>query len=64
MGLAGNIGVDLPTMNNKDERTIAAAQFDKVLPQPFERTAVNGYGFIQIIRKKERPSLMEVLRED
>lgn len=64
MGLAGNIGIDLPTMNNKDERAIAAAQIDKILPQPFERTAVNGYGFIQVIRRRERPSLMEVLRDD
>lgn len=64
MGITGNIGIDLPTMNNKDERAIAAAQIDKVLPQPFERTAVNGFGFIQIIRKRERPSLMELLREN
>lgn len=64
MGLTGNIGIDLPTMNNKDERAIAAAQIDKVLPLPFERTAVNGFGFIQIIRKRERPSLIELLRED
>lgn len=64
MGLAGSIGIDLPTMNNKDERIIAAAQIDKYLPLPFERTAVNGFGFVQIIRRRERPSLMEVLRAD
>ena len=64
MGLAGSIGIDLPTMNNKDERLVAAAQIDKYLPQPFERTAVNGFGFVQIIRKRERPSLIELLRAD
>lgn len=64
MGLTGSIGIDLPTMNNKDERMIAAAQIDKVLPLPFERTAVNGFGFVQIVRKRERASLMEVLRGD
>ncbi len=64
MGLAGSIGIDLPTMNNKDERAIAAAQVDKYLPLPFERTAVNGFGFIQIIRRRERASLMEILRAD
>ncbi|MGC4250034.1 MAG: ribonuclease [Sphingobium sp.] len=64
MGLSGSIGIDLPTMNNKDERAIAAAQIDKYLPLPFERTAVNGFGFIQIIRRRERASLMEVLRAD
>lgn len=64
MGLAGSIGIDLPTMNNKDERIVAAAQIDKYLPLPFERTAVNGFGFVQIIRKRERANLMEVMRED
>jgi len=64
MNLTGSIGIDLPTMNNKDERAIAAAQIDKILPQPFERTAVNGFGFVQIIRKRERASLIELLRED
>ena len=64
MGLSGSIGIDLPTMNNKDERMIAAAQIDKYLPLPFERTAVNGFGFLQIIRRRERPNLMEMLREN
>ena len=64
MGITGSIGIDLPTMNNKDERMTAAAQIDKYLPQPFERTAVNGFGFIQIIRRRERPNLIETLRED
>ncbi len=64
MGVTGSIGIDLPTMNNKDERLIAAAQIDKYLPQPFERTAVNGFGFVQIIRRRERPSLIELLRGD
>lgn len=64
MGISGSIGIDLPTMNNKDERLIAAAQIDKYLPQPFERTAVNGFGFVQIIRRRERPSLIELLRAD
>jgi hypothetical protein len=64
MGLTGSIGIDLPTMNNKEERTIAAAQIDKYLPLPFERTAVNGFGFIQIVRRRERPSLMEVVGND
>lgn len=64
MGIAGSIGIDLPTMNNKEERAVAAAQIDKYLPQPFERTAVNGYGFIQIVRRRERASLIELLRAD
>lgn len=64
LGITGSIGIDLPTMNNKDERLVAAAQIDKFLAQPFERTAVNGFGFVQIIRKRERASLIELLRAD
>ncbi|MET0240228.1 MAG: ribonuclease [Sphingobium sp.] len=64
MGITGSVGIDLPTMNNKDERLIAAAQIDKYMVLPFERTAVNGFGFVQIIRRRERPSLMELLRGD
>ncbi|MCP1469427.1 hypothetical protein J3E64_001102 [Sphingobium sp. OAS761] len=63
MGLTGSVGIDLPTMNNRDERMIAAAQIDKYLPLPFERTAVNGFGFLQIIRRRERANLIELLRE-
>src|SRR3546814_16601663 len=64
MGITGSIGIDLPTMNNTDERQIAANLFDKPLPQPFERTAVNGFGFLPVIRRRAAPSLMEVLCED
>ena len=64
MGITGSIGIDLPTMNNKDERLVAAAQIDKLLPQPFERTAVNGFGFVQVVRRRERASLIELLRAD
>ena len=33
---------------------------DAILPQPFERTAVNGFGFLQIVRPRRHASLFEL----
>lgn len=63
-GIGGSIGIDLPTLASRAERSAAAAAVDAVLPQPFERTAVNGFGFLQIVRRRERPSLPELLQAD
>jgi hypothetical protein len=64
LGLAGSIGIDLPTVASKAERQAAAAAFDAVLPQPFERTAVNGFGFLQLVRRRRRASLPELVQGD
>jgi hypothetical protein len=64
MGIGGSIGIDLPTVPVRGERQRAATAFDALLPQPFERTAVNGFGFLQIVRRRERESLPERLQFD
>jgi hypothetical protein len=64
LGIGGSIGIDLPTLGPKEERQAAAAALDAALPQPFERTAVNGFGFLQVVRRRERPSLPELLQAD
>ena len=64
LGLAGSIGIDLPTLSSKAERQAAAAALDAVLPPPFERTAVNGFGFLQLVRRRLRASLPELLQGD
>lgn len=63
-GIGGSIGIDLPTLAGRTERLRAAAAFDAILPQPFERTAVNGFGFLQVIRPRPRASLPERLCGD
>jgi hypothetical protein len=63
LDIGGSIGIDLPTAGSKAARQNAAAAIDAVLPQPFERTAVNGFGFVQIIRPRLQASLVE-LAED
>jgi hypothetical protein len=59
LGIGGSIGIDLPTAGSKAARQQAAAAIDATLPQPFERTAVNGFGFVQIVRPRPRASLVE-----
>jgi hypothetical protein len=63
LAIAGSIGIDLPTLP-RDRRQAAAAVIDALLPQPFERTAVNGFGLLQIVRRRERPSIPEIVQGD
>ena len=59
-GIGGSIGIDLPTCRGKAARQSIAEAIDAILPQPFERTAVNGFGFIQIVRPRRQASLLEL----
>ena len=59
-GVGGSIGIDLPTVEGKTARQAAAEAVDAVLPKPFERTAVNGFGFLQIVRPRAHASLFEL----
>jgi hypothetical protein len=61
--IGGSIGIDLPTVGSRAARQAAAAAVDDALPQPFERTAVNGFGFIQIVRPRLRASLVELAQD-
>ena len=60
LGIAGPIGIDLPTAGNRSVRHDSAAAIDGILPEPFQRTAVNGFGFIQIVRPRRHASLLEL----
>src|SRR3546814_16597401 len=53
--VGGSIGIDFPSLPGRAERQAIDALIDTLLPQPFERTAVNGFGFLQIVRRRERP---------
>ncbi|MEH3122140.1 MAG: ribonuclease [Sphingomonas phyllosphaerae] len=63
-GIGGSIGIDFPTIAGKALRQEVAAALDAALPPPFERTAVNGFGFLQIVRPRPRASLPERVRDD
>ena len=63
-GIGGSIGIDFPTVEGKAARQAVATAIDEALPQPFERTAMNGFGFLQIVRPRPRASIPERLRAD
>jgi hypothetical protein len=61
LDIGGSIGIDFPTLASKDARTKAAEAFDAAMIGAFERTAINGYGFMQVIRPLLRPSIMSIM---
>lgn len=63
LDIGGSIGIDLPTVKGKAERQRAGEAIDKVLSLPFERTAMNGFGFVQVVRPRLRPSLVEIMAD-
>jgi hypothetical protein len=63
LDIGGSIGIDLPTAGSKVVRQRAAEAIDAHLPQPFERTAVNGFGFVQVVRPRRRASLIELAQD-
>lgn len=62
--IGGSIGIDFPSVQGRAARQAIAAAIDAALPPPFERTALNGFGFLQIVRPRPRMSLPELLRAD
>lgn len=62
--IGGPIAIDFPSLASRAERAEMDALMDALLPQPFERTATNGFGLMQIIRQRERPSFIEQIRYD
>lgn len=58
--IGGMIAVDFPTQERREDRQRAADAFDTAMIGPFERTAINGFGLMQVVRKRPGPSLIEL----
>ena len=64
LGIGGSIGIDLPTVQGREPRQRAAAALDQSLEGvAFERTAVNGFGFLQLVRPRRHASLLELAQD-
>ena len=63
LDLGGSTGIDFPGLRGKADRIAIDAILDDYLPKPFERTAMNGFGFVQIVRPRPRASLIELARD-
>ena len=63
-GVGGSAMIDFISTDNKAARLAIGAAFDEAAaadPRPFERTAVNGYGLMQVVRAKRQPSILDTL---
>ena len=60
LDIGGPTGIDFPTLKGREARQQIDSILAEYLPSPAERTAMNGFGFVQVVRPRSRASLIEL----